>query len=105
MGAGPVGGGAGNRLTTPQLAELLADRGGLHCPGNCLDAGGVIQLADELRGFSFERARARTERIFDTMPQVRPAAGSEGITPALAADRSAGRRIAEVSGLRRIHLR
>jgi valine dehydrogenase (NAD+) len=105
LDAGLVCGGANNQLATPQVAALLAARGVLYCPDYCVNAGGVIQVADELHGFSFERARARTERIFDTTLGVLRTARSEGITPALAADRLAERRIAEVSGLKRIHLR
>jgi valine dehydrogenase (NAD+) len=86
------------------VAELLADRDVLYCPDYCVNAGGVIQVADELHGFSFERARARTERIYDTTLAVLQAAADEKITPAEAADRLAERRMRQVGGLSRIHL-
>jgi valine dehydrogenase (NAD+) len=102
--AGLVCGGANNQLAAPDVADLLAGRDVLYCPDYCVNAGGVIQVADELHGFSFERARARTERIFDTTLAVLRAAQKEQVSPGQAADRLAERRIAEVGSLGRILL-
>ena len=99
-----VCGGANNQLATPEVADLLAERDILYCPDFCANAGGVIQVADELRGFVFERARERTEKIFDTMLRVLREAAEQGVTPAAAADRMAERRMAEVGSLGRIRL-
>jgi valine dehydrogenase (NAD+) len=100
-----VCGGANNQLAEPSVAELLAERGVLYCPDFCVNAGGVIQVADELHGFSFERAKAKTSRIFDTTLAVLTAAAEQDVTPTTAAERLAEGRIAEVGGLHRIHLR
>jgi len=100
-----VCGGANNQLAEPQVAQLLTRAGILYCPDYCVNAGGVIQVADELHGFRFERARERTERIFDTTLQVLRTAQQRQISPAAAADELAERRIADVGGLNRIHLR
>jgi valine dehydrogenase (NAD+) len=102
--AGLVCGGANNQLATPEVSGLLAEREILYCPDYCVNAGGVIQVADELHGFSFERARARTERIYDTTLAVLRAAEAEGLAPAEAADRLAERRMSEVGSLSRIRL-
>jgi valine dehydrogenase (NAD+) len=102
--AGLVCGGANNQLATPEVSGLLGEREILYCPDYCVNAGGVIQVADELHGFSFERARARTERIYDTTLAVLRAAQAEGIPPAEAADRLAERRMSEVGSLSRIRL-
>jgi valine dehydrogenase (NAD+) len=100
-----VCGGANNQLAAPEVADQLADRGVLYCPDFCVNAGGVIQVADELRGFSFPRARAHTEKIFDTTLAVLREAGANGVTPTTAAERRAERRMADVSAIRRIHVR
>ena len=102
--AGLVCGGANNQLAAAEVAQLLRRRDILYCPDYCVNAGGVIQVADELHGFSFERARARTERIYDTTLAVLRAAAAQGDTPADAADRLAERRMREIGGLSRIHL-
>lgn len=97
-------GGANNQLPSVEVGRVLADRGVLYCPDYCVNAGGVIQVADERQGFSFERARARTEQIFDTTLRVLATAAEESITPGEAADRVAERRMRDVGDLRRIHL-
>jgi valine dehydrogenase (NAD+) len=97
-------GGANNQLARPEVAELLAAREVLYCPDYCVNAGGVIQVADELHGFVFERARAKAEGIYDTTLRVLRTAQATGVTPAQAADRLAEQRMVEVGGLTRIHL-
>ena len=68
-------------------------------PDYLVNSGGVIQVADELHGFNFERAKARAEQIFTTTRQILAAADADGVPPAVAADRLAERRIAEVGRL------
>jgi valine dehydrogenase (NAD+) len=105
LSAAVVCGGANNQLAEPEVAEILAGRGVLYCPDFCVNAGGVIQVADELHGFSFERARRKTERIFDTTLAVLREASARNVTPATAAQDRAERRMTDVSAIRRIHVR
>jgi valine dehydrogenase (NAD+) len=99
-----VCGGANNQLAHAGLEKVLADRGILYAPDYLVNAGGVIQVADELGGFNFERARVRTERIFVSAKKIFALADEEGVPPAVAADRLAERRMAEVGRLRGIWL-
>ncbi|WP_433346239.1 Glu/Leu/Phe/Val family dehydrogenase [Micromonospora sp. CA-111912] len=100
-----VAGAANNQLAHPGIEKLLADRGVLYAPDYVVNAGGVIQVADEIEGFNFERAKLRATKIYDTTRQILRLADEEGVPPAVAADRLAERRIAEVGRLRTIHLR
>ncbi|MFC7546405.1 Glu/Leu/Phe/Val dehydrogenase [Plantactinospora sp. GCM10030261] len=100
-----VAGAANNQLAHPGIEKMLADRGILYAPDYVVNAGGVIQVADEIEGFNFERAKLRATRIFDTTREILTLADSEGVPPAVAADRLAERRMAEVGRLRSIHLR
>ena len=93
-----VCGGANNQLAHPGVEDLLAARGILYAPDYCVNAGGVIQVADELHGFYFERAQAKTAEIFGTTARVLATAAEEGISPATAADRLAERRMAGAVG-------
>ena len=86
------------------VEKLLADRGVIFAPDYVVNAGGVIQVADELGGFSFERARAATEQIFITTAKVLSIADSDGVPPSVAADRLAERRMSDVGRLRGIWL-
>ncbi|MEU9741017.1 Glu/Leu/Phe/Val dehydrogenase [Micromonospora chersina] len=100
-----VAGAANNQLAHAGIEKVLADRGILYAPDYVVNAGGVIQVADEIEGFNFERAKLRATRIFDTTRQILRLADDEGVPPAVAADRLAERRMAEVGRLRTIHLR
>ncbi|MGE5830005.1 MAG: Glu/Leu/Phe/Val family dehydrogenase [Micromonosporaceae bacterium] len=102
--AAVVAGAANNQLAHPGVEKLLADRGILYAPDYVINAGGVIQVADEIAGFRFERARLRASRIYDTTRQILQLAAAEGVSPALAADRLAERRMADVGRLRSIRL-
>jgi valine dehydrogenase (NAD+) len=69
-----------------------------------VNSGGVIQVADERRGFDFERAKRKAAGIRETTARIFVLAADEGIPPAVAADRLAERRMAEVGRLRDIYL-
>jgi valine dehydrogenase (NAD+) len=97
-------GGANNQLAHPGIDKLLADHGVVYAPDYVVNAGGVIQVADELEGFNFERAKAKASHIFDTTKRILALAGQEGVPPAAAADRLAERRMAEIGRLRGIWL-
>ncbi|HLL65158.1 MAG TPA: Glu/Leu/Phe/Val dehydrogenase [Micromonosporaceae bacterium] len=99
-----VAGGANNQLAHPGIEKLLADRGILYAPDYVVNAGGVIQVADEIEGFNFDRARARATRIYDTTLRILRQAETDGVPPAVAADRLAERRMADVGRLRTIRL-
>ncbi|SDT73160.1 Glu/Leu/Phe/Val family dehydrogenase [Actinoplanes derwentensis] len=99
-----VAGGANNQLAHSGVGKLLEDRGILYTPDYVLNAGGVIQVADEIHGFDFGRAKLRATGIFETTRRILKLAGEEGVPPAVAADRLAERRMAEVGRLRSIYL-
>ena len=99
-----VCGAANNQLAHEGIEKSLQDRGILYAPDYMVNAGGLIQVADELEGFSFERAKQRATKIFDTTAQVFALAADEGVPPAVAADRIAERRMNEVGRLRGIWL-
>jgi leucine dehydrogenase len=87
---------ANNQLATPADGQRLADRGVLYAPDYVVNAGGVINIADERApgGYDRERAWSRVAAIRDTVRQVFETAEAQGITPAAAADHLAERRIA-----------
>lgn len=90
-----VCGAANNQLAHPGVEKDLADRGILYAPDYVVNAGGVIQVADELHGFDFERCRAKAARIYDTTLEIFARAKQDGVPPAAAADRIAEQRMAE----------
>jgi leucine dehydrogenase len=92
-----VVGSANNQLADDGCVELLRQAGVLYAPDYVVNAGGVINIAEELRGYHRERAYANVRRIGDTLTAVLDAADADGISTAAAADRLAERRIAALS--------
>ncbi|HET9828471.1 MAG TPA: Glu/Leu/Phe/Val dehydrogenase dimerization domain-containing protein [Nocardioidaceae bacterium] len=99
-----VCGAANNQLAHPGIEKELQDRGVLYAPDYVVNAGGLIQVADELEGFSFSRAKQRAAAIFETTSRVFALARAEAVPPAVAADRLAERRMTDVGRLRSLWL-
>ncbi|WP_327691309.1 valine dehydrogenase [Streptomyces sp. NBC_00461] len=92
-----VCGAANNQLAHPGVEKDLADGGILYAPDYVVNAGGVIQVADELHGFDFDRCKAKAAKIFDTTLAIFARAKADGIPPAAAADRIAEQRMHEAA--------
>jgi leucine dehydrogenase len=92
-----VVGSANNQLADETCDKLLDAAGIVYAPDYVVNAGGVINIAEELRGYHRERAYANIRRIFATTTHVLEAADAEGITTAAAADRLAEARIRDIS--------
>lgn len=100
-----VCGSANNQLASATDGQRLVASGVLYAPDYVVNAGGVINIAEERHpsGAPYDRSRAwrRVAGIAETLRDVFDRADAEGITPAEAADRSAEERIEEAVGARR----
>jgi valine dehydrogenase (NAD+) len=76
----------------------------MYAPDFVVNAGGVINIAEELSpaGYHRERAYAAIRRIYDTTTAVLDTAKQEGITSAEAASGLAERRMAALGHVQRI---
>lgn len=101
---GAVAGAANNQLAAPVHAKLLAEAGVLYAPDFIINAGGLINVADELRGYDPKRALARVEGIFHTLSRVFQTAKLEEITTAEAANLLAEERIRKVGRIKMIQV-
>jgi valine dehydrogenase (NAD+) len=99
-----VCGAANNQLAHPGIEKVLADRGVLYAPDYVVNSGGLIQVADEIEGYSEPRARAKAAGIFETTKRIFSLATTEGVPPSVAADRLAERRMSEIGRLRQVWL-
>lgn len=63
-------GSANNQLAHSTDAALLHDKGILYAPDYIVNAGGLIQVADELYGPSKERVLQKTRTIYHTLLQL-----------------------------------
>jgi len=103
LNAKVVCGAANNQLAVEGAggtAEALMARGITYAPDFLVNAGGVIQVSDELHGFDFSRAKQRAKSIFEATASVLDLAADKGISPAVAADHLAEQRMAEVGSNR-----
>ena len=93
---GAVCGAANNQLATERDDELVAERGILYAPDYVVNAGGVINIADEAGegGYSRVRAYRRVAGIGDSLRRIFALARERGLTPADAADAIAEQRLA-----------
>ena len=88
-----VVGSANNQLATDEDDNRMQAAGVLYAPDYVVNAGGVINIAEEQGGYDRRRAEERIARIYDTTLQVLELADRDGITTAEAADRFAEQRV------------
>jgi leucine dehydrogenase len=99
-----VAGGANNQLLTEADGEELHRRGVLYAPDYLINAGGIINVSAEIGAtYSADRAREKTERIYELMSQVAHVSKKEEISTAKAADRIAEQRLASVRAIKPIY--
>ncbi|MGH9126854.1 MAG: Glu/Leu/Phe/Val family dehydrogenase [Acidimicrobiales bacterium] len=96
-----VAGAANNQLAAPEDGRRLAERGIVYAPDFVVNAGGVINITDELAGFEGgydqERAYARVRGVYDTTLRVLQKAAETGTPANQIAEALAERRLAEAA--------
>ena len=99
-----VAGGANNQLLTEAEGEELHRRGVLYAPDYLINAGGIINVSAEIGAtYSADRAREKTERIYELMSQVAHVSKTEEISTSRAADRIAEQRLESVRSIKPIY--
>ena len=82
-----VGGAANNQLAEPRHGEQLAARGIIYLPDYAINAGGLINVAQEVLGYDRKIALARAGGIYDTIDALLRRAQETGKRPEEIADR------------------
>ncbi|MEO6859340.1 MAG: Glu/Leu/Phe/Val dehydrogenase dimerization domain-containing protein [Solirubrobacteraceae bacterium] len=93
-----VAGAANNQLADDRMAELLQSRGILWAPDFVVNAGGLINIAEELGGYDPAVARRRVGSIADTLHEIFTRAEAHRVTPLAAAMDLAHSRLASGNG-------
>jgi glutamate dehydrogenase/leucine dehydrogenase len=88
-------GAANNQLGVIGADRQLATREILYAPDFVVNAGGIINIAEEFVGYSRDRALAHAAEIGATTARVIAVAAELGITPLRAAEQLARTRLAE----------
>ncbi|MDM5249007.1 MULTISPECIES: Glu/Leu/Phe/Val dehydrogenase [unclassified Lysinibacillus] len=92
-----IAGSANNQLQDSRHGDYLHELGIVYAPDYVINAGGVINVADELYGYNHERAMKRVEGIYDSIEKIFTISKRDGIPTYVAANRLAEERIARVS--------
>ena len=92
---------ANNQLASDKDAERLADRDILYAPDFVVNASGLINVYEELQGYSKTRALHRVDSIYNATLKILKAAEQHGINPNEAAVKVAENRIDDIGDLRR----
>jgi len=99
-----VAGGANNQLLSDADGEELHRLGIIYGPDYILNSGGIINAEAEIgRKYDPDRAREKTERIYEIMEKVIAISKREEIPTAKAADRLAEDRLSSVRSIRRVY--
>ncbi len=100
-----IAGGANNVLDDERRdGETLSNRGINYAPDYVINAGGLINVYSELKGYGRDKAMLDSANIFDTVKRVINKAKVEGVTTVMAANRVAEERINTVHRLKRVWL-
>jgi leucine dehydrogenase len=65
-----VAGAANNQLAEPRHGDDLNARGILYAPDYAINAGGLVNVAQEVKGYDAKAARERTLKIYDTIWEI-----------------------------------
>jgi leucine dehydrogenase len=95
-----VAGSANNQLASPKHGDMLKDRGILYAPDFVINAGGLINVEDELRGYEQDRAMKRVEGIYKQLHNIFQYSRQRGISTAQGAEEYARERIVRISRIR-----
>jgi leucine dehydrogenase len=95
-----IAGAANNQLATLADGDGLHERGILYAPDFVVNAGGIINIAEEFVGYDHARAARRVAAIEETTSAVFRLAQERGTSPARAAEAFARERIERVGRLR-----
>ncbi|WP_416897509.1 MAG: Leu/Phe/Val dehydrogenase [Minwuia sp.] len=90
-----VAGSANNQLAEDRHGDVLAERGVLYAPDYVINAGGIINIAHEGKGYDQAEAFAHVETIGKTLAGLFARSAEEGVAPHRMADRMAQEVIAE----------
>ncbi|MFB5661987.1 branched-chain amino acid dehydrogenase [Alteribacillus sp. HJP-4] len=100
-----IAGAANNQLKENKHGDMLYEYGIVYAPDYVINAGGVINVADELYGYNRDRAMKKVEGVYDNIAKVIEIAKRDKIPTYRAADRLAEERIEKMKRSRKQFLR
>ena len=100
-----IAGAANNQLEKESKhADMIEDRDIMYAPDYAINAGGLINVANEIEGYNRERSFSQAQSIYDTLMVIFDLADSEKISTHMAASKVAERRMKDIAKLKNIYL-
>jgi leucine dehydrogenase len=99
-----IAGAANNQLERDEHGDKLRDLGILYAPDFVINAGGLINVEDELRGYDRERAMQKVQGIYKQLQHIFAMARERNISTAKAALEHAQERIRRISRIRLVRV-
>lgn len=100
-----VAGCANNQLEDEERhGKMLRDRGILYAPDFIINAGGIIQVIDEAKGYNPDRLKLKADLIYSRLLHIFEMARQEKILPMEAAIRYAESRIRKIHKINRLYV-
>lgn len=98
-----IAGSANNQLKDRSFGDQLKARGITYAPDFIANAGGLIQVADELKGYRMERVRHQVDNIYDLMLAILEEADRDGLSTVTVAMKTVEERLSLYHAIRRIY--
>lgn len=102
-----IAGAANNQLKEERHGDILQEKGILYAPDFIINAGGVMNVADEMHegGYNRERALRKVDTVFDNIEKVIAISKRDGIATYKAADILAEERIKAIGQIKKTYLK
>ncbi len=100
-----IAGAANNQLAEPRHGDKLHEMGIVYGPDYVVNAGGLIQVADELEpgGYNKDRAYRKASTIYDILINIFRISKENNIPTYIAADKMVEERIEQIGRIKRTH--
>jgi leucine dehydrogenase len=82
-----IGGAANNQLATREMGEVLKQKGIFYAPDYAINSGGLINVAQEYKGYDAAASTAKVMQVHDTIAEIARRAQRTGESPAVIADK------------------
>jgi leucine dehydrogenase len=92
-----VAGAANNQLAHPRNGDDLHARGILYAPDYAINAGGLVNVAQEVLGYDAQKSRDKTMKIYDTILEIVDRSAKTGTPTYRIADMLVEEKLARVS--------
>ncbi|MCH8928032.1 MAG: Glu/Leu/Phe/Val dehydrogenase [Candidatus Marinimicrobia bacterium] len=100
-----IAGAANNQLEKERKhGKALLEKGILYAPDYVINAGGLINVYNELQGYNRERALSQAEGIYNILTEVLDVAEKEGVPTPVASNRYAEERIKSIRKLKKTYV-